>query len=77
MNSVFSDCLSLLFIPDISNWNNYNENDLHEIPDYNRINDTLNFIFEYYVNLLNPERYDISNDNDYKQQLKDKMDKFL
>ena len=45
------------------------KNDLHEIPDYNRINDALNFIFEYYVNLLNPGRYDILKDKHFHLEI--------
>ena len=43
MKCLFSDCFSILILPDISKWNNYNENDINLIPDYNEINDFINF----------------------------------
>ena len=77
MHFLFSDCLSLLFIPDISNWNNYNQNDLNEIPNYNRINNILNFTYDYIIEMPNLEIYDLSNDVEFKKQLEGKMNKFL
>ena len=77
MHSLLSDCLSLLFIPDISKWNNYNENDLNEIRNYNRINNILNFNFDYYKEMPNPESYDFSNDVEFKKQIEAKINKFL
>ena len=40
---LFSDCSNLLFLPDISKWNNYNKKYANEKPDYKRINSLLNF----------------------------------
>ena len=74
--SLFSDCLSLLFIPDISKWNNYNENDLNDIPDYNRINNLININSDFHKEVSNPESYDMFNDTDYKQQAKYWIEKF-
>ena len=43
MYALFYDCLSLCLLPDISKWNNYNENDINETVIYdlfNRLEDT-------------------------------------
>ena len=40
---LFSDCSNLLFLPDISKWNNYNKDIANEKPDFKRINSLLNF----------------------------------
>ena len=37
----------------------------------------LNFVFDYYKEIPNPESYDILNDTDIKQQLEDKITKFI
>ena len=44
MFSLFQDCLSLTFLPDISKWNNYDEDDINEKIDYEQLNkfDNLN-----------------------------------
>ena len=68
--SLFSDCLSLLFIPDISKWNNYNSDHLNDIPDYNLINNAININSDFHKEVSNPESYDMINDTDYEQQLK-------
>ena len=43
MYCLFSDCYMMLFPPDISKWKNYNEDILDEMPDYEKINNILNF----------------------------------
>ena len=43
MKYLFSDCFTITILPDISKWNNYNENDINLIPNYNQINDIINF----------------------------------
>jgi len=77
MHSLFSDCFAILFIPEISNLNNYNDEDLNGKPNYKIINDILNFVSDYYKEIENPENYDILNDTDCKQQLEDKIKKFI
>ena len=47
IKSIFSDCLTLSFLPDISNWNNYKEKYIYETPDYERINRIENLNVEY------------------------------
>ena len=61
MNSLFSDCFSILILPDISKWNNYNENHINLIPDYNKINDIINLDC-FYIN---------ESSEDYKKMLND------
>ena len=73
MLSLFSDCLSLSFLPDISKWNNYNEDDINETPDYVFLNrlDNLNCDLRYYR--ASPKDDKLLNDIDYViQALKEK-----
>jgi len=77
MDSLFSDCLSLLIIPDISKFNNYNEKDLIEKPNYNLIDKILNFTFDFYISVSKPESHDILNDNEFKKKMEYEMNKFL
>ena len=43
---IFSDCLNLLSLPDITQWNNYNED--NTIPDYKKLSDKLNYKKDYH-----------------------------
>ena len=69
MLSLFSDCFSLLFIPDISKWNNYNCDDLNDIRDYKRIDNILNFPYDFHKQIFNQVSY--------IQELEDKINEFL
>ena len=77
MYSLFSNFLSLLYIHDISIWDNYNEDHLKSIPDYNRLDKILNFPSDYYKEISNPGSYNVLNDNEIKKQIQDKINKFL
>ena len=78
MFSLYSDCILLLFIPDISEWDNYNEDNLNERPDYNRINELLNFYIYITVFSTSPENDELLyNIGFMKKKLKDKAEKFL
>ena len=75
MNCLFSDCHLLLYIPDISIWNNYNENNLNLKPDYQRIGKLLNFSTD--IIILSPPP-DIFNNYEFiNEQAKDKIEKFF
>ena len=61
MNCLYSDCNLLLYFPDISNWNNYNENDLNEKPNYTRIKNVLKISEDIMSYSSSPENADIFN----------------
>ena len=65
MKAIFTDCLSLSFLPDISKWKNYNEDDINEIPDYNIIEKLHSINREYTYFLSSHEEAEIVID-DYK-----------
>ena len=62
MRSIFSECLSLLILPDISIWDNYDEDELNSLPNYNLLNNFKNFDFEVVDFSHSPENDDIYND---------------
>ncbi len=75
---MFYNCSSLSSLPDISKWNNYNENDLNEKPGYERIKKVINFSSDILILPPSPDKYEIFNNFEFlKKQLEDKLGKFL
>ena len=78
MNCLYSDCNLLLYFPDVSNWNNYNENDLNEKPNYKRIKDVLKISSDIKSYSSSPENADIFNNIEYAdKKLEDMIDRFM
>ena len=78
MFSLYSDCVLSLFIPALSEWNNYNEDNLYERPDYNYINKILNIIIDYYILSTSPENDENFNNIEFLRKIiKDKVEKFF
>ena len=65
MFSLYSDCVLLLFIPDISEWNNYNEDNLNGRPDYNHINELLNYNIDITIFSTSPENDEFFNNIEF------------
>jgi len=76
MYCLFSDCYLLLSLPDISNWKNYNENDLNEIPNYNGIKKILNFSSDIIIFPSSGDEEILNDIEFYQKQIEDKLDKF-
>ena len=73
---LFSDCFSLLYIPNISIWKNYNDN---YKPNYFQINNIFNFSNDIFAGISNDyESFEILNGNNwlYKEETNDKFDRF-
>ena len=78
MNCLFSDCNFLLYCPDVSNWNNYNENDLYEKLDYERIKKASNFSFDILIFPFSPDKEEYYNNIEFmKKQSEDRLSKFF
>ena len=73
MKCLISDCLSLTILPDLYKWNNYNEYDINEEPDYDKINKIFDVNYKLELFVSSPEDYKIINETGFISEQKNEL----